>query len=414
MLKKLTVRNFKSLNDVTVELPCLSVLFGPNAVGKSNLLDAIQALSLMGNAPTLSEALGGPFPVRGHSFEAFSFAPDGLPGLLDKGSARFTLEADLTTGRENYRYRIEPQIDIRSGQLSVIDEYLAQLGVSGRPKGTAAIERVGSLLHIRSQAETDYIQQEQVGLNHSILSDRSLGPKAYPWLARVRNELLDWRTYYFEPRMKMREEVSPDDVFDIGIHGEYITQFLYKLRAEFPKHFDAVFRTLRSIVPSIETLNVELDERRGTLNLWIRQGGIEYSSRVLSEGTLRVLALCAMAVNPWGGSLVALEEPENGVHPRQIGLIAQLLFSLTEQYQRQVVVTTHSPLFVDAILKVKRETELSDIGLFSVRITAQGTVVEPFDVTDPLFRDAEIVEALANRTEDGMFESLILRGLIDE
>jgi len=45
MLKKLTVRDFKSLRDVTVELPRLAVLFGPNAAGKSNLLDAIQALS---------------------------------------------------------------------------------------------------------------------------------------------------------------------------------------------------------------------------------------------------------------------------------------------------------------------------------------------------------------------------------
>ena len=125
------------------------------------------------------------------------------------------------------------------------------------------------------------------------------------------------------------------------------------------------------------------------LELWVRQAGIEYSSRILSEGTLRVLALCAMAVNPWGGSLVALEEPENGVHPRQIDLIAQLLFSLTEQYQRQVVVTTHSPLFVDAILKVKREAESSDIGLFSVRLTAQGTVVKPFDVTGQLFRECK-------------------------
>ena len=414
MLKKLTVRNFKSLNDVTVELPRLSVLFGPNAVGKSNLLDAIQTLSRMGNAPTLSEALGQSSPIRGHSFEAFSFAPGGLPGLFRKGSAQFTLEADLITGKGNYRYRIEPRVDLRSGQLSINDEYLTQLSVSGKPKGTAAIECLGAHLHIRAQAETDYIRQELIGLNHSILSDRSLGPKAYPYLEQVRNELLNWRTYYFEPRMKMREEQSPADVFDIGVHGEYIGSFLYKLRAEFPKHFDAVFRTLRSIVPSIETLNVELTERRGTLELWIQQAGIEYSSRVLSEGTLRVLALCAMAVNPWGGSLVALEEPENGVHPRRIDLIAQLLFSLTEQYQRQVVVTTHSPLFVDAILKVKREEESSDIGLFNVRITAQGTVVEPFDVTDPLFRDAEIAEALANRTEDGMFESLILRGLIDE
>ena len=413
MLKKLTVRNFKSLNDVTVELPRLSVLFGPNAVGKSNLLDAIQALSWIGNTRTLSDALGGPFPVRGHSFEAFSFAPDGLPGLFEKGSARFTLEADLTTASENYRYRIEPEIDLRSGQLSVTDEYLTQLGISGREKGTPVIKRVGSRFNIRGKRLSKPLR-EPVGLNYSLLSNQRLGGDRYPWLERVRDELLNWCIYYFEPRMKMREEESPADVFDIGVHGEYIAPFLYKLRAEFPKHFDAVFRTLRSIVPSIETLNVELDERRGTLNLWIQQAGIEYSSRVLSEGTLRVLALCAMAVNPWGGSLVALEEPENGVHPRRIDLIAQLLFSLTEQYQRQVVVTTHSPLFVDAILKVKREAESSDIGLFNVRITAQGTVVEPFDVTDPLFQDTEIAEALANQTEDGMFESLILRGLIDE
>ena len=415
MLKKLAVRNFKSLVDVTVELPRLSVLFGPNAVGKSNLLDAVQALSWMGNARTLFDALGGPLPVRGYSFEAFSFAPEGLSALLRKRSARFTLEADLATEKGDYRYRIEPEIDFRSGQLSVVDEYLAQLGAAGNPKGTAAIERVGTNLHIRRKGKPAHPRQEQVGLNHSVLSDRSLGGNGYPWLEQVRAELLNWRTYYFEPRMQMRAEESPADVFDIGIHGEYIASFLYKLRAERPKHFDAVSRALRSIVPSIETLNVELDERRGTLNLMIRQAGVEYSSRVLSEGTLRVLALCTIAVNPWGGSLLALEEPENGVHPRRLELIAQLLFSLAEQRQRQIVVTTHSPLFADAILKVKREaSEPSDIGLFNVRLAAQGTVIEPFDVTGPLFGDAEIAEALASRMEDGMFENLLLRGLIDE
>ena len=145
----------------------------------------------------------------------------------------------------------------------------------------------------------------------------------------------------------------------------------------------------------------------------IRQAGVEYSSRVLSEGTLRVLALCTIAVNPWGGSLLALEEPENGVHPRRLELIAQLLFSLAEQRHRQIVVTTHSPLFADAILKLQREaSEPGDIGLFNVRLAPQGTVVEPFDVTGSLYQDAEIAQAFASRTDDGMFESLVLRGLI--
>ena len=138
MLERLTVRNFKSLRDVTVRLPRLSILFGPNAAGKSNLLDAIKALSWLGNARTVFHALAGPVPVRGHSFEAFSFAAEGLPALLKRGTARFMLDADLTIGKAHYRYRIEPQIDFKSGQLSVADEYLGQLTATAPPKGAAA------------------------------------------------------------------------------------------------------------------------------------------------------------------------------------------------------------------------------------------------------------------------------------
>ena len=189
MLTKLTVRNFKSLRQVTVELPRLAVLFGPNAVGKSNLLDAIQALSWMGTARTLFDALGGPLPVRGYAFEAFSFASRGLREMVRGGSARFTLEADLTVEKGSYRYRIEPEFDFRSGQLTVSDEYLAQLGTTGQPKGTAAIERVGSNFRIRRKGKPSHPRQEQVGLNHSVLSDQSLSGTGYPWLEQVRAEL---------------------------------------------------------------------------------------------------------------------------------------------------------------------------------------------------------------------------------
>ena len=94
----------------------------------------------------------------------------------------------------------------------------------------------------------------------------------YHWLEEVRAELFNWRTYYLEPQQQMREEQSPADVFDIGLDGGYIASFLYKLQAEQPKRFAAVTRTLRAIIPSIETVNVELDKRRGTLNLSVRQG----------------------------------------------------------------------------------------------------------------------------------------------
>lgn len=411
MLKRLSITGFKSLAKVELELPRLTVLFGPNAAGKSNILDAVQALSRIGTLRTLSDALAE--PIRGYPIEAFSFPAGGLQGLLSSTSVRFDLEADLSVSRDSYRYRVAVEIEPGSGRLSVADEYLAQLGAKGEPKGRPAIEKVGSNLHIRRKSKPAHPRQEPAGLNHSILSDPRLGGVEYRALERTRQELSGWRTYYLDPRVSMRTAQPPSDVRDIGVLGGEIAPFLYRLRAEHPKHFLAISRTLRSIVPSVEDLTVDLDARRGTLDILVRQAGVDYSSRVVSEGTLRVLALCAIAVNPWGGSLLAFEEPENGVHPRRIELIAQLLLSLAIEQGRQVIVTTHSPLFCDAILKGARSRP-SDIGLFNVRRAGQSTDARAFDAIGPLFKDQEIAAALTAGSEDGLFESLLLRGMLDE
>lgn len=411
MLKSLKVRNFKSLRDVAIEFPAVTVLFGPNAAGKSNLLDAIQALSRIGTERTLADALSE--PIRGYPIEAFTFPPGGLAELLGQKSAAFTLEAEVAAGKDEYRYRIEVTIEPASGRLSVADEYLAQLTARGEPRGRPAVERVAGNLHIRRKSRPAHPRQEPLGANHSILSDPRLGGNEYRWLEAVRQELSDWRTYYLDPRGAMRSAQPPSDVRDIGLLGGDIAPFLYKLRAEKPKHFEAIKRTLRSLVPSVEDLSVDLDKRRGTLDLWIRHGGIDYSSRIVSEGTLRVLALCAIAVNPWGGSLLAFEEPENGVHPRRLELITPLLCSLAMEANRQVVVTTHSPLFCDAMLRQARSAP-GQVKLFRVGRDRDATFIEPFDVSGPLFADRDIAEALTSGTEDGLFESLLLRGMLDE
>ena len=411
MLKNPTVRGFKSLKDVTVKFPRIAVLFGPNAAGKSNLLDAIQALSRIGTQRTLADAMND--PIRGYPIEAFLFPSGGLAELLTGPSARFSIEADLTREKDIYRYRVEVEISPDSGALAVADEYLSALGKDGDPRGMAAIEQVEGKLRVRRKGESGKPRNEPLRQNYAVLSDPRLGTPLYRSIERARSELSGWRTYYLDPRVAMRAAQPPSDVRDIGVLGGEIAPFLYKLRAEHPKHFGAAVRTLRAIVPSVENLSVDLDKRRGTLDILVRQAGVDYSSRIVSEGTLRVLALCAIAVNPWGGSLLAFEEPENGVHPRRLELIAQLLLSLALEQNRQVVVTTHSPLFCDAILKGSRSRP-TDVGLFNVRREGQATVVRPFDVTGPLFKDHEIAAALTTGTEDGLFESLLLRGMLDE
>jgi predicted ATPase len=411
VLEELRVEGFKSLGDVSISCPQLTVLFGPNAAGKSNLLESIEALSRIATLRTIPDALA--HPIRGHPIEAFAFPGEGLPGLLSMGRATFTLEARIRINLDSYRYRIIVAIDPGSGSLSVDDEYLAKLARDGSPKGRAVIERVDTELHIRRKSKPAHPRQERIGLNHSVLSDARFAGSEYEALERMRNELSGWRIYYLDPRVAMRAAQPPSDVQDIGVLGDGIAPFLFKLRKEKPKHFDAIRRTLRSLIPSIEDLTVDLDKRRGTLDILIRQEGIDYSSRVVSEGTLRVLALCAIAVNPWAGSLIAFEEPENGVHPRRLELVAQLLFSLAFEQKRQVLVTTHSPLLCGMALKEAREGHKGQVELVNVKRESRQTRFDRFDATGPLFDDPEIRKGLAARNEDGLFESLLLRGIID-
>lgn len=247
----------------------------------------MQALSRIGTTRTISDALSE--PIRGYPIEAFAFPQDGLAALLSRESARFSVEADLAVGKELFRYRVAVKIQPGSGGLSVEDEYLAVLEKKGDPKGSPSIERVDSELRIRRKSRPAHPRQEPLGLNHSLLSDPRLSGVEYRPIERCRNELAGWRTYYLDPRVAMRSARPPADVRDIGVLGEDIAPFLYRLRGESPKHFEAAKRTLRSLIPSVEDLAVDLDKRRGTLDIQVKQAGTDFSSRIVSEGTLRVL-----------------------------------------------------------------------------------------------------------------------------
>ncbi len=409
MLCRLSVRGFKSLHDVTVALPRLGILYGANASGKSNLLEAVQALAWMGNVRTLFEALSGPIPVRGQAFEAFALDPAGYEAMFANGHGSFRLEADVETEGVLYRYRIEPRIHYQSGALTVGDEYLARLTRNGDPRGRPVIERVNGTLHIRRKGKGSRPRVEEVGQNHSLLSDGSLSGSGYEGLDAVRQEFTKWRCYALEPRVAMRSEWAPAAVSDIGSQGEYLAPFLYRLQAEHPRSYQNVARLLKAALPAVTDPRVELDTKRGVLRLSVRQYGMEVSSRILSEGTLRALGLCAAAVNPWRPSFLAIEEPESGLDPLYLDRIGRLVAGLAQD--RQVLLTTHSPLFVDAVLREVRELpDPPTLEVMHVKATPKGTAIRALG---SLFRSAESLEGLELPAEHTRFQSLLMRGLAD-
>ncbi len=416
MLRKLTVSGFKSYVDpVDVEFAPLTVVFGPNAGGKSNLLDALVALSRLATSHTLAEALSG--PVRGHPLELFSLPPTGLSGLMKKALASFRIEAELHPAGlpRAVRYCCEIGIDPRSGTLSLRDEYLARLDKRGTPHGRPLIERQDQTIRVRRKSKPAHPWEERVGLHYTCLSNRKYSGREYEAIQETRSSLASIRAYYLDPRVAMRQGRPPKEVEDIGPLGEDLGPFLYRLQAERPRHFDALKRTLQRLIPSVGDLRVALDDKRGLIDVEIVQEGIPYSIRVVSEGTLRLLALVSLAVNPWGGTLVAFEEPENGVHPARLELVTQILLAmaLDERRPRQVLVTSHSPQFCGTALRLARRHS-GRVSLLRATRSHGRSLLTPLDVNAPLFDDTEIKEALSSATEDGVFQGLWVRGLLDD
>ncbi len=408
----------KSLQDVELELPRVAVLAGPNAAGKSNVLDAVQLLARVGTQRTLAEALTT--PIRGFPAEAFTLPEGGLPALLGQESARLSLEADLelnspgarsSAAPDRARYRIAVDIDPDAGALSVADEYLTRMTKAWQPKDTARIERSGEELHVRRAGSGGRPPHEPTGLNHALLSDARLSGPAYPLFDGVREELSVWRTYYLDPQTAMRAAVPPREVTDIGVNGEHLAPFLYGLKTRRPEAFDAVRRALTSIIPAVRQLDVDLDTKRGTLDIQIGQDGTVFSSRIVSEGTLRVLGLCAVAVTADSG-LVAFEEPENGVQPQRLDRIAELLASVARRGSAQLLITTHSPGFIAAMLE--RSDDIGEqIGLFSVARRQRSTAVERLDVPESLWRDKAFDDLLAEPDTTDKLAAIVRRGWLD-
>jgi predicted ATPase len=415
MLTSFTVKRFKSLAEVEkVQLRPLTVLFGPNAAGKSNFLEALQLLSRLASEKTLAEAFTG--PVRGLPLEAFTFPPEGMAGLMELESARLRLEADFTAEEMSFRYLAEVAIRPSSGALSLEEESLQRLNQRGEPWSEAAISREPGTdtLRIRRSGGSARPHQEKLGQGYTQLSDRRFSGQHYRTLDKVRRELSFWRAYALAPQVAMRAPQALQEVEDVGALGESLAPFLHRLKTEQPGAFAALLRALRTFIPSFEEVNVRLDSQRGLVDLEIRQGGQSFPSRLASERTLRALALTCIALNPYGGRLVAFEEPENGIPPRRLELLARMLHAMTtrEDQPRQVIVTTHSPPLLATFLREARRAP-EHVALYNVVREEHSTVLRPVDPHAPAFTDEGIAQELSAPTEDAVVEGLILRGLLD-
>jgi predicted ATPase len=367
MIRRITIRGYKSLQDVDLRLDPLTIVIGPNAAGKSNLLDAIGLLSR-----TVSGDLPSAFTGhRGEPLRSFTFDERGIEGLMERRTASFHIEVDIelsestvdqvnrtiTEAREGreparalvrerfLRYSVHVQIRTDSGLLQVVDESL--LALNGdlemnrrrKPFLSSVESRSGQeRLSLRLERQSHPFEYD-LGMDRTVVSLPHYAPH-HPHVVALRHELASWRTYYLEPDA-MRRDSSLREVKRLPHDGSDLSGFYNTMETEYPQVFDAMNRALRGVLPSIEHVGVSPTDS-GRLRLYIVERGVRFEASALSEGTLRILALIGITNSPTPASVIGYEEPENGVHPARLPWIASLLEEASRNGRTQFIINTHS------------------------------------------------------------------------
>lgn len=418
MIKRIKIEGYKSFRSLDLKLRPLTVIFGPNASGKSNFLDAVYLLSRMVTEKNLNESFKD---HRGLPLESRHYGEEGYEGLLDKSTPRFSFEVDVEISpqvrnkieklilekrkgidstnsnksiiTENLlRYRLTIEILAETGHLRVMDERLCAIKTNGEEKKRRAfLEKEGNRIHLRMEGQAHPTFHE-IGLDHTIVST-SLYEPHYPHINAFRMELANWYTYYLEPRKLMREELPLAEIESLGPRGENLAPFLNALKHRHKQDYDNFNLTLRTILPTASKIEI-IQSKEGLVGLRLFENNQWFSSRLISEGTLRLIGLLC-SIHPRNpATMVAFEEPENGVHPVRLKIISELLINASRQYEKQIIVTTHSPILAECFDKED---------LFVCGKEENQTSIKPFVTPGPLFDKAEIERGLEERILRGDF-----------
>jgi predicted ATPase len=190
------------------------------------------------------------------------------------------------------------------------------------------------------------LRRESVKPEESILS-QVRDPESYPvlhWLQEQYERIRLYRSWTFGPLAGVRREQSAQGRSDVlSDSGENLALVLSKIRSRVKNE---LIESLRKLFDGIEDFHLTIDG--GNVLLFLEEtGGREIPATRLSDGTLRFLSLLAILLHPDPPPLVAIEEPELGLHPDIMPHIAELLTIASKR--TQLVVTTHSRMLVDAL-----------------------------------------------------------------
>lgn len=311
-LEKLTIKNFKSIREQTLALGRLNVFIGANGAGKSNLIEVFRFLREIVN-----QNLAGYTGVKG-----------GADSLLYFGRKRSP----------------EMSFHLEFGEADTGNAYFVKL--KGTDDDSFMIAEERAFYHEKKIYPTPYNRTIS-----TFSTESKLKTVKHICAVQAMGDLESYRVYHFHDTSDTAAVKGTCDVEDNRVlhpQAENLAAFLYWMQQKQPDHFANIQDTLRQIAPFFQEFRLapsKLNESKIRLE-WKEKGSDAYfNASSFSDGTLRFLCLATLLLQPQLPAVVLLDEPELGLHPAAVALLADLLSSAATR--TQVIVATQSVTLVN-------------------------------------------------------------------
>lgn len=405
MLTRVEVDGFKSFDHFDLDLPPFVVILGPNAAGKSNLFDALRLLSHLATMDVRSAMR----ELRGEPHELFRATPGKKP------ADHISLAVEMLVPRTLNDYynqtielnctRLRYEIKLCRKSIDGIERFFVvqeravpirrrssdadRLGDRWQPLGKVISRPFKENFVVYTSRSTPYLetklaegqrtfaihQDGKQGRARQLPAEAAMASalstitvaSEFVHLYAIREELRSLRYLQLDPAAERRS--SPFDVNEmLERDGSNLAAVLYRIQQETqtdqqPRgRLTDIRNDLANLIPGILNIHVDRDDIRREYRLEVEtRNGQRFSSRVASDGTLRVLALLALLNDPRHRGTLCFEEPENGVNPRRLTSLMHYLRDACApvheneiekddpQVLQQIIINTHSPIAAGAV-----------------------------------------------------------------
>jgi len=330
------VDNILSFNDIYIKLDKLTVLIGPNASGKSNFIKVLRFLKYIPSGMGINAICKDILKL------------DTIESFFNNPNKKALIRIFFNINNKEYHYEIDFNSD-----GTILNEFVQE--------GSEILLQYNNKSSRRRPLKKDEITIKYKLENLDwgvIISNKSypalpqLEKNAHPDIFKIKEIIKNIVTYSFIPEnVRTISDISYMDM--LSYDGSNLAQVLHTLLTYNRKIFLEIENIMKLLIPEIEEINtppVKEEQMKGKSQVYlaIREKGIKDPLKFanVSDGTLRILAFVTALYLQ--NSLIAFEEPENCVHP----YLYETLIDLYIKSPPQVIITTHSPYFLN---KVKTE-----------------------------------------------------------